>query len=121
MNGKSALALAALALSATALPAAKPAPKAESAARIKRGLTFAQERCAGCHAVAVNGSSPNPESPPFEDIANRPGLTETTLRTFLRDSHNYPQAMDFTVDRGAARDLAAYLVSLRRPGYKPAQ
>ena len=69
--------------------------------------------------MTSNSTSPNPESPPFEEIANRPGLTSLTLRQFLRDSHNYPEAMDFAVERERIRDLADYIVTLKRPGYKP--
>lgn len=86
---------------------------------IRKGLSFARERCAACHGVTANSTSPNPESPPFEEIANRPGLTSLTLRQFLRDSHNYPEAMDFAVERERIRDLADYIVTLKRPGYKP--
>lgn len=98
-----------------ALIAAAPAPTAA-----QRGFALAQARCATCHGVTANALSPNPESPPFEDVANRPGLTGQTLRTFLRDSHNYPAAMGFTLAPAQARDLAAYMVTLKRPGFKPA-
>ena len=86
---------------------------------VRKGLAFAQERCAACHGVTRNSSSPNPESPTFEDIANRPGLNSATLRQFLKDSHNYPEAMNFTVARERIRDLADYIVTLRHTGYKP--
>ena len=85
----------------------------------QRGLVFAEQRCAACHALRANGSSPNPEAPPWEDIANRAGTTRATMRTFLRDSHNYPAAMNFRVDARRIRDLADYIVTLQRPGYKP--
>lgn len=96
---------------------ARPAPALSSSA--KRGLAFAQQHCAVCHGVIRNSSSPNPESPPFEEIANREGLTGMTLRQFLQDSHNYPEAMNFKVERRRIRDLADYVVTLKRPGYKP--
>lgn len=85
----------------------------------RRGLAFAQQHCSACHGVTANSSSPNPESPTFEDIANRPGLTATTLRAFLRDSHNYPAAMNFSVDQDRINDLAQYVVTLKRRGYRP--
>lgn len=94
------------------------APRLSAAAQ--RGLAFAQTRCAGCHGVARNSGSPNPESPAFEDIVNKPGLTRTTLRAFLRDSHNYPAAMNFTIDRRQIGDLADYMLTLKRRGYRPA-
>ncbi|MEO6716364.1 MAG: cytochrome c [Novosphingobium sp.] len=85
----------------------------------QRGLLFVQQHCASCHGVTANTISPNPESPPFEDVANRPGLTVVTLRQFLSDSHNYPAAMNFTVDRARIRDIAAYMLTLRKPNYRP--
>lgn len=113
----------AVAFSLAALAAAGLVQTGEAAARLsrgaQRGLVFAEQRCAACHAVRANGSSANPEAPPWEDIANRPGTTRATLRTFLRDSHNYPAAMNFRVDARRIRDLADYFITLQRPGYKP--
>ena len=54
-------------------------------AEIERGRGLAEARCAACHAVNANGTSPNPESPAFEDIANRQGLTSATLRQYLAE------------------------------------
>ena len=96
---------------------AKQQPPLSAAAR--RGLEFAKQRCSACHGVVANSSSPNPESPLFEDIANRLGVTRTTLRQFLRDSHNYPAAMNFEVENRVIGDLAAYIVTLKKPGYRP--
>lgn len=95
-----------------------PAMAAPSSPAV-RGLAFAQSHCAACHAVTANGTSPNPEAPPWEDIANRPGTTQATLRVFLADSHNYPAAMQFRVDRRRIRDLAAWIITLQRKGYQP--
>ena len=102
-----------------AAPKRGAAARAE-AARVAKGLAFAQERCAACHGVTANAGSPNPESPSFEDIANQSGLTRTTLRRFLTDSHNYPEAMQFKVERIEISNLADYMLTLRKPGYKPA-
>lgn len=98
-----------------ALAKTQPGPSASA----RRGLAFAQQRCSACHGVVENSSSPNPESPPFADIANRTGVTQATLRQFLRDSHNYPAAMNFEVESTRIRDLAAYIVTLKKPGYRP--
>ena len=84
-----------------------------------RGLALAEQRCAACHAVRANGTSPHPEAPPWDDVANRPGTSEKTLRQFLRDSHNYPAAMQFRMTRRNAADIAAWMAALRREGYSP--
>lgn len=113
------LKLLALAILAAGTVAAAPAtPKLSKPAQ--RGLAFAEQRCAACHGVTANAPSPNPESPAFEDIANTPGLTRETLRVFLRDSHNFPDAMNFKVPPRRIRDLADYMVTLQRPDYHPA-
>jgi mono/diheme cytochrome c family protein len=89
-------------------------------ASAKRGLAFATARCAGCHAVAPGQGSSNPEAPPFEAVANQRGLTGSTLRQFLRDSHSYPAAMEFEIDRAAINDLANYIITLKSENYRPA-
>lgn len=120
------LAVTAAALAAQPLPGAAKAPAPVSAkqkptpsAAARRGLAFAEQRCSGCHAVTANQASPNPESPSFEDVANRPGVTSATLQQFLRDSHNYPAAMNFRVEAARIRDLAVYIETLKKPGYRP--
>lgn len=107
-----------IALAALAIATAAAQPPALSM-RAKRGLAFAEAHCAACHGITPNSTSPNPEAPPWEDIANRAGLTAATMAAFLRDSHNFPEAMNFTVGRSHLRDLSAYMVTLQRPGYKP--
>lgn len=94
-------------------------PKALSPSA-RRGLDFAAARCAGCHAIRPGQGSPNPEAPPFQAVANQPGLTGATLQQFLRDSHNYPAAMNFEIDRAATGDLANYIVTLKSKNYRPA-
>lgn len=100
--------------------ASAPAAARDLPGSAARGLALAQTRCAACHGVIANSSSPEPEAPVWEDIANRPGTTRTTLRRFLRDSHNYPAAMKFRIDAGHIRDLASYIATLKRKGYHPA-
>jgi mono/diheme cytochrome c family protein len=106
-------------LAVFALIALIAAPLSAKTTPAKRGLAFAKTHCAACHGITANSSSPNPEAPPWDDIANRPGTTRETLRVFLRDSHNYPDAMQFTVKRSNIGDLAAYMITLQRKGYHP--
>ncbi|MFM5948273.1 MAG: c-type cytochrome [Novosphingobium sp.] len=107
-------------LSALALIGCATAGTARLTTAEKRGQTFAQAHCAQCHGVMPGTTSPNPESPAFEAIGNQPELTRETLATFLRDSHNFPAAMNFSVSAADVDDLTAYLLTLRKPGYKPA-
>lgn len=98
---------------APAPPAATSAPSAAPSTPVARGRAFAQAHCSGCHAVTRGRVSPNPESPPFETVVDTPGLTGTTLAAWLRDSHNFPEIMNFSIDPGQVDDLAAYMLTLR--------
>ena len=80
-------------------------------------LAFAQGACGGCHAVEKPWLSPNPDAPTFADIANREGVTEQTLQTYLTDAHNYPLVMDFDLDPEQAAELAHYILSLKDEDY----
>lgn len=82
-------------------------------------LGFAQAACGGCHAVEAGWQSPNPHSPTFADIANRHGLTQQSLATWLRDAHNYPEEMDFDLTREQVDALAAHMMTLKDKGYQP--
>lgn len=81
-------------------------------------VAFSQAACGGCHAVRSETLSPNPASPAFAEIANRSGLTQASLATWLRDAHNYPEDMDFDLDGAKADALAAYILSLREADYR---
>ncbi|RYG58106.1 cytochrome c [bacterium] len=86
--------------------------------REQRGLAFAQQRCAGCHAVA-NGQSPNADAPSFAAVINSPDLELTTLKPWLQNSHNFPAMMSFTIDPSQIDDLAAYMLTLKDSEYRP--
>ena len=83
------------------------------------GLAFAKTNCASCHAVGANQVSPNTLAPAFEAIANTRGLTEKTLTVWLRDSHNYPEMMNFEIAAKHIDDLAAHMLTLQSPDYIP--
>lgn len=117
------LTLSALVLcGASALAASVPSPSGGEPITLTRqearGLAFARANCAACHAVVPNSTSPNPESPPFEDIANRPGITRKTLGAYLKDAHNFPEAMNFTVSRKKIGDLSAWIMRMQQPDYR---
>lgn len=80
-------------------------------------LSFVQAACGDCHAVQPPALSPNPASPPFADIANRPGISDASLASWLRDAHNYPEVMDFDLDPEQAEAVATYMLTLRRSDY----
>ena len=90
-----------------------PLPASDQSTPAARGLAFATAHCASCHAVGRPAISPNPEAAPFETIVATPGLNSATLTDWLRDSHNYPEAMQFTIAPDQVEDLAAYMLTLR--------
>ena len=98
-----------------------PAPVASTpaSADLAAAQRLAQGKCGGCHSVEAYGLSPNPASPAFAEIANRPGLSGVTLGNWLRDAHNYPNEMQFSLEGDEIALLAAHITSLRRAGYQP--
>lgn len=81
---------------------------------------FAQAVCAQCHALDASSISPDPQAPGFADIVNRQGLSEQTLATFLRDAHNYPEAMEFRIEPEQVKELVDYMITLKDPDFRPA-
>lgn len=98
----------------------KPGESARSGGTtpVDSGLAFAMIHCSACHAVGA-GISPKPEAPSFEHIGNTNGLTAQTLKSWLRDSHNYPEMMNFAIAPEHIDDLADYILTLKSEGYRP--
>jgi mono/diheme cytochrome c family protein len=86
-----------------------PAHETNAAAR---GLAYAQETCAVCHAVAADETvSPVPEATSFATIANTPGMNTMALDVWLHTAH--PTMPNLIVDQSRIKELSAYLASLR--------
>jgi mono/diheme cytochrome c family protein len=77
------------------------------------GLILARQLCSECHAVErMPARSPNPASPPFETIANVPGMTGMALSAALQSPHrSMPNVM---LDASQLSSIVAYVLSLRR-------
>lgn len=124
MKSSIVLALAAFCLTAC-LPVtqAEPAPAAPARAALagpaQAGYALSEALCSGCHAIKPGEISPNPMSPTFEMIANAKGLTRETLSGYLRNSHNFPENMNFEVAEEDGDVLAAYIITLRSDDYTP--
>ena len=103
------------------LAACQPLPAAQASSTQPQAdvLAFAQAACGGCHAVEADAISPVAEAPEWPRIVNTEGLTRDTLRTWLVDAHNYPEEMEFTLDRPQVDDLVEYMLTLRRADYRP--
>lgn len=102
----------------TAACATTPQPGPESA---PEPPAFVEAACGGCHAVEPPYLSPNPAAPTFESIANRPGVTRATIHAWLVNAHNYPEQMDFDLQRAQVDQTVDYMITLRRADYVPMQ
>jgi mono/diheme cytochrome c family protein len=110
----------ALALSVAAC-APSPIAQSDNAAAIRRteaesparGLAYAKQACASCHAVtASEAHSPDLAAPTFEAIANTPGMTGIALNAWLHTPHR--TMPNLIVDPDRIADLSAYISTLKR-------
>lgn len=78
----------------------------------ERGKAHAQAVCAECHAVAPGARKAGyAKATAFQVLAERPDITELSLRAFLRSPHeNMPELV---LTEGEIDDIAAYILSLR--------
>ena len=121
LKGISAVLIAVAVVSgAIATGQARPAKESNRAERTaqQRGLAFAQKHCSTCHDINT-GISPKPEAQSFEAIVNTPGLTARTLNPWLRNSHNFPEIMNFEIAPEQIDALAAYMLTLKNADYRP--
>jgi cytochrome c len=80
-----------------------------------RGRDLARRLCGSCHLVGPEQRGPVPDGvPSLMAIAARPGETEDHLLAVLV-SPPHPAMPAPPLDRQQARDVAAYILSLRRP------
>ena len=92
-----------------------------AAGEIGKGHYLAVRVCAICHLAAPDQERKpmlNPPGPPFQSIAQRPGLTADALEKFIATTHrglDRPKGMP-NPDLAAyqIREVAAYIMSLRK-------
>jgi mono/diheme cytochrome c family protein len=104
--------LVAILLASAVLTGGLVRASAQESGEPTRGLEVARQLCAACHAV-VKGepASPNILAPPFERVANVPGMTAMALNHLLHSSHEtMPNVMVPPDDQW---HLVAYILSLR--------
>jgi hypothetical protein len=77
-----------------------------------KGLNYAQQAYALCHAVRKGDqTSPNPLAPNFESIANTSGASGISLATILHSTHeNMP---NFVLSANEQDNIVAYILSLK--------
>lgn len=76
------------------------------------GRVYVQENCASCHAIGAGViDSPLPEAPPFQEVADTPGMTGLALHVWLQSPHeNMPHII---VEPDHVEDVWSYIRSLR--------
>jgi cytochrome c553 len=88
--------------------------QAQQTSEAKRGLSVAKMFCAHCHSIGKRSRrSPDPAAPRFEDIANSPGMTATTISVALQTTPHRTMPT-FKPNREALSDLSTYILSLKR-------
>jgi mono/diheme cytochrome c family protein len=76
------------------------------------GEALANEVCSECHAVE-NGNmrSPNPDAPPFQELANTPGISAMTIRVWLQSPHRTMPLL--VLDEAEIDEISEYILSLK--------
>lgn len=82
-----------------------------AAADAERGAALAERWCSSCHVVAANAPGGD-AGPAFASVANRDGQTVGGLMAWLFEPH--PPMPDLRLSPADYRDLAQYIMSLRR-------
>ena len=97
------------------------AQEAAAGADQREGLSIALSICATCHVASPEQAGQpilQPPAPSFLTIANRPGLTAESLRTYVLTTHtslNAPHNMpNPQLSEDQARAVVGYLLSLRK-------
>ncbi len=84
-------------------------------ADVAAGKAYAEQICAACHAVQPGErDSPLFEAPPFQDVAETPGMTELALSVWLQSSH--PTMPNIILEPDDMRNVVAYIRSLEDNG-----
>ena len=80
---------------------------------VAAGRMLADSACAQCHNVRRNGdSSPLPDAPAFQSIADIPATTQLSIRVFLQSSHRLMPDLHLTAQE--RDDVISYLLSLKK-------
>jgi cytochrome c len=79
------------------------------------GHKLAQSNCARCHAVGVEGRSPNAFAPEFRTLFQTYSLASIDETFSSGDIAEHPPMPHFADRRGDNRDILAYIRSIQTP------
>lgn len=102
-----------MALPACSREAGTAPAAAEEAAAVLPGQEIAQNLCAGCHAIGLEGDSPHAEAPRFRDLSEMypVRLLEEALAEGIAVGH--PDMPEFRLDSDQVEQLIQYLESIQ--------
>ena len=84
-------------------------------ADVAAGKAYAEQICATCHAVQAGEElSLLMDAPPFQEVADTPGMTELALSVWLQSSH--PTMPNIILEQDDMRNVIAYIRSLKGKG-----
>jgi mono/diheme cytochrome c family protein len=75
------------------------------------GQILVERWCASCHLVGADQKRTTTDAPPFASIAKMPNFDAAQVAFFLLDPH--PKMPDMALSRAEARDIAAYIATLK--------
>ncbi len=84
---------------------------ADAGAGVKEGEALARRSCSICHAVVGKSPSPNKDAPAFTAIARNSAFRKKGSAYILGV---HPKMPNLAIAADDARDLAAYIRTLRR-------
>jgi len=104
MNLRFLIAAVALTMAPVAAPASGPMSDAA-----KQGQAIIRNACGICHATEVDDTSPDPEAPPFREVARRypPEDLSESLAEGIDTGH--PEMPEFIFEPDAIGTIIAYL------------
>jgi len=90
-----------------------------STSELARGENIAQHMCAACHVVTHDEQYAVKPGPDFADIANRPGVSATSLQHFVTTTHWDPEKLPMSMpnpmlSKDDIRAVSSYILSLRK-------
>jgi mono/diheme cytochrome c family protein len=79
---------------------------------IAQGERLAERNCSVCHAIGLQGASPNASAPPFRDIHKRFSLDDLEVGMLSDLLSGHPAMPQFRLHPDEVRDLLMYIKSL---------
>jgi mono/diheme cytochrome c family protein len=100
-----------LAVASVAFAGAASAQTRESG----NGKGLARTLCSACHSIDASADvpSPNPDAPPFAQLAKMPSMNDLAIRVFLRSPH--PSMPNFLLSEPEIDGVIAFIRTLGSP------